>query len=135
MNKENNDALNELLSTPDGRVMLSGMFGRGEGYHHALKELNDFFDKEFIYQFNEEKQREEMKCILILSKEKLKKLGWLKHFKNIEQLDQRIKLDEYKNHAEELSKWGIDVNAWIIQKLMERHDKQSKELQLKLILN
>lgn len=117
MNKQNEKALDELMSTPDGRVFLSGMLsgGGGEGYHRALKEINEFFDKEFKVVGGKRK------CILILSKEKLKARGW--HFNNIEKLDQIISLDEYKIHAEELSKLGIDINAYLIQKLIEGHNK------------
>ena len=136
MNKENSDALDKLLSTTDGRVFLGGMLngGGGEGYHRALKELNQFFDKEFIEVLDEDSGEIKRKCILVLSKEKLKQLGYLKHFKNTKNLDQRISLDEYKMHAEELCKLGIDINALIIQKLMERHYEQIKEGQLKLTL-
>jgi len=108
--------------------------GQQEGYNLSLKDIDKFFDKEYIYRNDEKTGKLERHCILILSSKKLKHLGWFKHHKNINQLDQRITLTNYKELSEELCKHGIDASVEIVERLIGRHHEQSKKSQLNLIL-
>lgn len=140
MNKQE-EALDNLLSHPDGRVFLSSFTELGgyasELYNKLKVEISILYDKEFETYFDEDKNEIRQRCILILSKEKIKKLpeyhNYTKQQKiSLEQLNQRISLDEYKYHLEELSKLGIDGTVYIFEKLIERHQKEQSEKQLKI---
>lgn len=123
--------MDEMFENPDMNILMRSMFSAGGSYAWADYEkarttLKLYFDFE----------GSGPDTILVLSAEKMRaQCPGIDKNNELDGLDERMTFDNYKWIANDLAQLGIDINAYIINKLLERHKEKMKNKQLKLKFN